>query len=82
MASTTHGPLADPEQDDAVGRRFARTLLRTSLVVVPGYLLVVLLVGTFSGWLFPLGESASSWGVLAAAGGVVAAALLPALLAL
>lgn len=34
-------------------------------------MLVVLLVGTFSGWLFPLADSARSWGLLAAVAAVV-----------
>ena len=51
---------------------FLPTFARLALVVVPEYLLVVLAVGVFSGWLFPLGESAASWGALAA---VVAIAL-------
>ncbi len=66
----------DPDDADAVAavspasgeggavRRFLTTLGRTSAVVVQEYLLVVL-VGSFSGWLFPLGESAQSWGLLA-----------------
>lgn len=53
-------------------RRFATSFARLSLVVVPEYLVVVLAVGVFSGWLFPLGEDAASWGALAA---VVAVAL-------
>ncbi|NHC47257.1 hypothetical protein [Motilibacter aurantiacus] len=36
----------------------------------------MLAVGAFSGWLFPLGESARSWGVLAALVAVVLGTLL------
>lgn len=39
--------------------RFVRTLGRLVLVLVPEYLLVVLAVGAFRGWLFPIGGSAS-----------------------
>ena len=65
-----------PEPEGSAARRFVRTLARTAVVVVPEYLLIVLLVGTFSGWLFPLGESAASWGVLAALSAVVLGTLL------
>lgn len=60
----------------SAAQRFVTTLVRTAVVVVPEYLLVVLLVGTFSGWLFPLGESAQSWGVLATVAAVVLGTLL------
>lgn len=43
--------------------RFARTLLRLLLVLVPEYLLVVLAVGAFRGWLFPLGGGSLGTGV-------------------
>ena len=55
---------------------FLPTLARLALVVVPEYLLVVLAVGVFSGWLFPLGDSAASWGALAAVVAVVLGTLL------
>jgi uncharacterized membrane protein YraQ (UPF0718 family) len=71
IAEVTHG---GPEGGPA--RRFATTLVRTALLVVPEYLLVVLLIGSFSGWLFPLGESAASWGALAAVAAVVLGTLL------
>lgn len=68
--------VAPSAPEGSVLRRFSTTLARTSLVVVPEYLLVVLLVGSFSGWLFPLGESAQSWGVLAAGAAVLLGTLL------
>ena len=71
VAGAAHGA-----SDGGLTRRFATTLARTALVVVPEYLLVVLLVGTFSGWLFPLGESSASWGALAAVAAVVLGTLL------
>jgi hypothetical protein len=37
--------------------RFVRTLVRLVLTLVPEYVLVVLAVGAFRGWLFPLGGS-------------------------
>lgn len=66
-AATQAAETADPHDErlaTAPGR-FLRTLLRTAVVLVPEYALVVLAVGCFSGWLFPLGESAQSWGALA-----------------
>jgi hypothetical protein len=53
--------------------RFARTLIRMALVLLPEYLLVVMLVGACRGWLLELGPSSGSaaWvlvGVAAVAG--------------
>jgi uncharacterized membrane protein YraQ (UPF0718 family) len=53
-------------------RRFLPTLLRTAVVVAVEYAVVVFCVGAVSGWLFPLGGSAQSWG---AAGLLVALVL-------
>lgn len=69
----------DHATGDAQGpslRRFLSTLLRTAAVLIPEYRLVVLLVGTFSGWLFPLAGTGRSWGVLAALVAVVLGTLL------
>jgi uncharacterized membrane protein YraQ (UPF0718 family) len=44
--------------------RFARTLARLLLTLVPEYLIVVLAVGAFRGWLFPLGGSTVHTGLL------------------
>jgi uncharacterized membrane protein YraQ (UPF0718 family) len=44
--------------------RFVRTLLRLCLTLLPEYLLVVLAVGAFRGWLFPIGNSALRDGVI------------------
>jgi uncharacterized membrane protein YraQ (UPF0718 family) len=46
-------------------RRFVAALGRLVLWVIPEYLLVVVAIGAFRGWLFPLGGSVASWGVLA-----------------
>ncbi|TMR05552.1 permease [Actinomadura soli] len=60
---------ADEEADDVAlrdaPRRFGRALLRMSVTLVPEYLVVVLALGAFRGWLFPLGGSAAEWGVAA-----------------
>lgn len=67
------GPAPDDDAGDDPGgapRRFLSALLRLTVVLVPEYLLVVLLIGAFRGWLFPLG--ALSAGVVAV---VVAAAV-------
>jgi uncharacterized membrane protein YraQ (UPF0718 family) len=44
--------------------RFLRTLGRLLLTLVPEYLVVVLAVGAFRGWLFPIGERWLSAGVV------------------
>lgn len=44
-------------------RRFFRTLVRLSAVLIPEYLVVVLLLGGLRGWLFPAGVA--EWGLLA-----------------
>lgn len=44
--------------------RFARALLRLVVTVLPEYLVMVLLVGAFRGWLFPLGSDALHSGLL------------------
>ncbi len=64
------------EGRDEGPRRFLPVLARMSAYLVPEYLVVVFAVGTFAGWLFPLGESARSWGVL----GVLVALVLGLLL--
>jgi uncharacterized membrane protein YraQ (UPF0718 family) len=56
--------------------RFARTLARLMLTLVPEYLVVVLAVGAFRGWLFPLGGSTVHAGVVV----VVVAAVVGTLL--
>lgn len=66
-----------PEVDrDVRPRRFLPVFARSTAVLVPEYLLVVFTVGAFSGWLFPLGESARSWGLLATLLAVVLGMLL------
>ncbi|MGH9107973.1 MAG: permease [Acidimicrobiales bacterium] len=50
--------------------RYLRAVGRLVLLLVPEYFVVVVAVGAFRGWLFPLGHGAESWGVLA---GLVAA---------
>lgn len=64
------------DEHDGGPRRFLPVLARTAAWLVPEHLVVVLLVGTFAGWLFPLRESARSWGVL----GVLVAVVLGTLL--
>jgi uncharacterized membrane protein YraQ (UPF0718 family) len=44
-------------------KRFGKALLRLSVVLVPEYLVIVLLIGAFRGWLFPVGATLGS-GVL------------------
>jgi uncharacterized protein len=40
--------------------RFGRALLRLSIVLVPEYVLVVMLIGAFRGWLFPIAATLNS----------------------
>jgi len=44
--------------------RYGKGLLRLVLTLVPEYLVVVLLLGAFRGWLFPIGHDAVSAGAL------------------
>jgi uncharacterized protein len=44
-------------------KRLGKALLRLSVVLVPEYLVIVLLIGAFRGWLFPVGATLGS-GVL------------------
>lgn len=44
--------------------RFGRALLRLSIVLVPEYLIAVMLIGAFRGWLFPI-SATSGFGLLA-----------------
>src|SRR3954463_12991153 len=69
----------EPEAGDwsaQAPERFARTLLRLLLTLVPEYLLVVLAIGAFRGWLFPIGGH----GLSAGAGVIVVAAVVGTLL--
>ena len=66
-------PAVQPEADSRAldapisvrdaARRFVRTLVRLSAVLLPEYLIIVLLLGGLRGWLFPTG--AAEWGLLA-----------------
>ena len=44
--------------------RFGRALLRLSLTLIPEYLLIVLLIGAFRGWIFPIGRDSAHSGLL------------------
>lgn len=46
-------------------RRFARALVRMCLTLLPEYLVVVVLLGLFRGWLFPFGSATDHWGIWA-----------------
>jgi uncharacterized membrane protein YraQ (UPF0718 family) len=51
---------AEPAADEALAPtpwRYVRSLARLAVVLVPEYLLVVLLVGGFRGWLLPIGDA-------------------------
>jgi hypothetical protein len=69
----------EPEAGDWFAQapgRFVRTLVRLLLTLVPEYLLVVLAIGAFRGWLFPIG----GYGLSAGAGVIVVAAVVGTLL--
>jgi uncharacterized membrane protein YraQ (UPF0718 family) len=58
------GDLGPRGLGDAVGR-YARSLGRLSVTLLPEYLVIVLLLGAFRGWLFPVAHGISAWGPLA-----------------
>jgi uncharacterized membrane protein YraQ (UPF0718 family) len=57
-------PPTGAERPVRVLGRFARALLRLVVTVLPEYLVVVLLIGAFRGWLFPLGGDPLHSGLL------------------
>jgi uncharacterized membrane protein YraQ (UPF0718 family) len=64
-AAADAAPDASPADWFATApERFARTLGRLLITLVPEYMVVVLAVGAFRGWLFPLGDGAVHTGVL------------------
>jgi uncharacterized membrane protein YraQ (UPF0718 family) len=68
-AATDPSPATLRTETDApprsAPRRFALTLGRLSVTLLPEYAVVVFAIGVFHGWLFPLGDNASHWGLLA-----------------
>lgn len=58
------GDLGPRGLGDAAGR-YARSLGRLSLTLLPEYLIIVLMLGAFRGWLFPVAHGISTWGPLA-----------------
>ena len=73
LTSPPEVPLRDVTGDDqpapvdwfaSAPGRFARTLLRLLVTLVPEYLVVVLAVGAFRGWLFPIGGGTVHAGVV------------------
>lgn len=65
------GSLAVPDEADepitatSVARTFAKTFGKLAVTLLPEYLVIVLAVGAFRPWLFPLGGHLASWGILA-----------------
>ncbi|AGZ41139.1 putative permease [Actinoplanes friuliensis DSM 7358] len=68
-ASTASAASAAEDADDPPPsvRRYLSVLLRSSVILLPEYLVVVMLIGAFRGWLFPLGEGSGLLVVLVAA---------------
>jgi hypothetical protein len=46
-------------------QRYGRSLARLSVTLLPEYLVIVLLLGAFRGWLFPVAHRLGGWGPLA-----------------
>ena len=65
------GGLADADEADrpitagSVARTFAVTFGKLAVTLLPEYLVIVMAVGAFRGYLFPLGAHLASWGILA-----------------
>lgn len=60
--------LSEPFDLAAAPAKFGKTLLRLTLILVPEYFIVVLLIGAFGGWLFPLsGDATNQLAAVAAA---------------
>jgi uncharacterized membrane protein YraQ (UPF0718 family) len=57
-------------------KRFGTALLRLSVVLVPEYLIMVLLIGAFRGWLFPIGTTLGSGVVVVLLAAVVGTLLV------
>ncbi|WP_018549511.1 permease [Streptomyces sp. LaPpAH-108] len=66
----------EPAGPKDVALRFLRTLTRMTLVLVPEYLLVVLLIGAFRGWMLPLTQDAVGHGMPTVVAATVIAAIL------
>lgn len=60
LAAATSGPPARDFSLAQAPARFARALGKLAVVLVPEYFVVVLLVGAFGGWLFPLSGGGTS----------------------
>lgn len=65
-------PINDSKPDDefALGQaplRFAKALSRLVLVLIPEYFIVVLLIGAFGGWLFPMSTGSANQSLAIAA---------------
>lgn len=67
-------PASAPVEPDV--RAFPRALARLAVVLVPEYLVVVLLVGGFRGWLLPVGDTATDLPVLITLAAAVLGALV------
>ncbi|GGK99625.1 permease [Mangrovihabitans endophyticus] len=62
-ASAVPAPAAPAADPDPSAAGFGRALVRLLVTLVPEYALVVMLVGGFRGWLFPLGQGGLGTGV-------------------
>lgn len=57
-------------------KRFVRALIRMCMTMLPEYLIVVVLLGFFRGWLFPFGSNTAHWGIVAVLLAVVVGTLM------
>jgi len=73
----TAAPVAPQTAPERPARGYLRTLLRLAVVLVPEYLVVVMLVGAFRGWLFPLSGGEAGVAVVVVAALVGTAMVIP-----
>lgn len=74
-AATSPTEQAEPFDIAAAPAKFAKAFLRLALILVPEYFVVVMLIGAFGGWLFPLSGGATNQ-LAAVAAAVVLGTLL------
>ncbi|MBB4693094.1 permease [Paractinoplanes abujensis] len=71
------GPEAETPDPPVTFGRYLRVLVRMAVVLIPEYLVVIMLVGAFRGWLFPLDAAGSGLLVVLVAAIVGTAMVIP-----
>ncbi|MGH8980237.1 MAG: permease, partial [Acidimicrobiales bacterium] len=69
-------PTTEPFDLRQAPVRFAKTVGRLGITLVPEYFAVVLLIGAFRGWLLPFGAESLRWGFLAVLIAAIAGVLI------